>query len=150
MAIYSDKRNPQIKDPGRMGKEGRGKGRRLLLDGAMGQYPEEVSSGPCDGRRSRRKLPDKVQHYRTSFVLESTVRSRRYLHISSPRTQVSGGEFTSTSTVGVQTRSTIRSARLRFIRKTFVEFLMSFDLKMTMGTMMLPRTPMPIMREQMT
>lgn len=51
-----------------------------------------------------------------------------------PRIHVSGFVLTSTSTVGVHTTSTNRSAMLRLIRKMFVEFRISFVFIMTMGT----------------
>ena len=71
-----------------------------------------------------------------------------YSHISCPSTHVSGLVLTSTSTVGVHTSSTIRSATLRFIRKMLVELRMSFVLRITMGTMMLPATPMAMITKQ--
>lgn len=57
-----------------------------------------------------------------------------YLHISCPSTQVSGGVFTSTSTVGVQTSNTSKSAILRLVRNMFVELRISFVFNITIGT----------------
>lgn len=51
-----------------------------------------------------------------------------------PMTQVSGFELTSTRTVGVHTNRTNKSAMLKFVRKMFVEFRMSFVLRITIGT----------------
>lgn len=59
---------------------------------------------------------------------------RRNLHISCPKTHVSGFELTSTRTVGVQMRRTRRSAILKLVKKMFVEFRISFVFMMTMGT----------------
>lgn len=56
------------------------------------------------------------------------------LHISCPKTHVSGRVFTSTSTVGVQTNNTSKSAMLKFVRKIFVEFRISFVFNITIGT----------------
>lgn len=57
-----------------------------------------------------------------------------YLHIPWPKIQVSGLVFTSTKTVGVHTTNTNKSAMLKFIRKIFVEFRMSFVFIITIGT----------------
>lgn len=63
------------------------------------------------------------------------------LQSSSPNTHVSGLEFTSTSTVGVHTNNTIKSATLKFTKNIFVLFLISFVLNITIGTITLPTTP---------
>lgn len=57
-----------------------------------------------------------------------------YLHIPWPKIHVSGLVFTSTKTVGVHTTNTNKSAMLKFIRKIFVEFRMSFVFIITIGT----------------
>lgn len=57
-----------------------------------------------------------------------------YLHIPWPKIHVSGFVFTSTKTVGVHTTNTNKSAMLKFIRKIFVEFRMSFVFIITIGT----------------
>lgn len=62
------------------------------------------------------------------------------LHISWPSTHVSGFELTSTNTVGVHTSKTSRSAILKFVKKMFVEFRMSFVFSMTMGTFLRDKT----------
>lgn len=56
------------------------------------------------------------------------------LHMCSPSSQISGPEFTSTRTVGVQIKRTQRSATLRFTRKMFVLFRMSLPRNTTIGT----------------
>lgn len=56
------------------------------------------------------------------------------LHICSPSGQICGPELTSINTVGVQITSTQRSATLKFTRKMFVLFLMSFPRNTTNGT----------------
>lgn len=61
-----------------------------------------------------------------------------YLHIPWPKIQVSGLVFTSTKTVGVHTTNTNKSAMLKFIRKMFVEFRMSFVFIITIGTYIQP------------
>lgn len=52
----------------------------------------------------------------------------------SPSGQTWGPELTSTRTVGVQIKRTHTSATLKFTRKMFVLFLMSFPRKTTRGT----------------
>lgn len=57
-----------------------------------------------------------------------------YLHIPWPKIHVSGFVLTSTKTVGVHTTKTNKSAILKFIKKIFVEFRMSFVFIITIGT----------------
>lgn len=64
----------------------------------------------------------------------------KHLHISCPRTQVSGRVFTSTSTVGVHTNNTSKSAMLKFVRKIFVEFRISLVFNITIGTCRIKNT----------
>lgn len=75
---------------------------------------------------------------------------KKYLHISSPKTQVSGLELTSTSTVGVHTNKIIKSAKLKFTKNILVLFLISLLLNITIGTMMFPITPKHIIITQKT
>lgn len=64
-----------------------------------------------------------------------------YLHIGSPKSQVSGLEWSSMRTVGMQTISTNRSAIDRLMRNKLVEFLKYFVLITTNGTRRFPQTP---------
>lgn len=57
-----------------------------------------------------------------------------HLHMDSPSGQTFGPELTSTRTVGVQNNNTHKSATLKFTRKKFVLFLMSFPRNTTNGT----------------
>lgn len=64
-----------------------------------------------------------------------------YLHIGSPSNQVSGREWSSMKTVGMDTISSNRSAIDRLMRNKFVEFLKFFVLITTNGTRKFPLTP---------
>lgn len=61
-------------------------------------------------------------------------KTKKNLHISSPKTHVSGLVLTSTKTVGVQTNKTKRSAILKFVRNMLVELRISFVFSITIGT----------------
>lgn len=61
-------------------------------------------------------------------------KQKKNLHISSPKTHVSGLVLTSTKTVGVQTNKTKRSAILKFVRNMLVELRISFVFSITIGT----------------
>lgn len=69
-----------------------------------------------------------------------------YLHMTEPRTHVSGRALTSTIAVGTHVMRISRSAKLKFIKNMLVDVLISLLGQTTSGTRRFPQ--MPTMRDR--